>query len=136
MSVAAKNSKTAGGMAYILLCHSVCSYLEFLGMVSHGNKRSIIIPLHFPDSFRAPGLFCTNLREGRALEFIFHELCIKWSGRKPRPLRQAVVKIIEGLSRKEIKAVLRFWIHFPCGLYQLQHPELRTHGRNFTCFCP
>lgn len=135
MSIAAKNSKTAGGLAHRLLCHSVCSYLEFMGMVSHGNERSIIIPLHFPDSFRAAGILCPNLTEARALEVIFYKLCKRWSGRKARPLRQAIVKIIENLPRKEIKAVLRFRICFHCGLYQLQHQELLTHRKNFTCFC-
>lgn len=136
MSIAAKNSKTAGGLAHRLLCHSVCSYLEFMGMVSHGNERSIIIPLHFPDSFRAAGILCPNLTEARALEVIFYKLCKRWSGRKARPLRQAIVKIIENLPRKEIKAVLRFRICFHCGLYQLQHQELLTHRKNFTCFFP
>lgn len=127
MSVAAKNSKTAGGLAHILLCHSVCFYLEFMDVVSHGNGKSIIIPLHFPDSFRAPCLFCPNLTEARALEVIFYKLCKRWSGRKARPLRPAIAKIIGNLLRKEIKAVLRFWTCFLCGLYIIQS-SLNTEG--------
>lgn len=97
-----------------------------MDIVSHGNEKSIMIPLHFPDSFRALCLFCPNLIEARALEVILYKLCKRWSGRKARPLRQAI-KIIENLPRKEIKAVLRFWICFSCALYQLQHLELLTH---------
>jgi len=48
-------------------------YGEIIDMFSHGNKGNIIVPLHFPGNFRAPGLFWASLTEERAL--VSYKLC-------------------------------------------------------------